>query len=392
MFDDALRRKVASFEMKPEGHVLENILSSESLHARRGGRKRWFFMMMLFLSGSGTVTMALVLGWNWLSGDNATRTAEVAEAWVPMESLFNNSSRPASLQTEPAEITVQAVEATTLVSEAATPTLVTQEELVEAVEVTDEAIVEEIGFELPKELMLYFSSLKSSLLAMAPAGAPGMASLQPIWEVITSQKPKNELHFGTHVTFSSTAILNGNTFAMRDEYELSAVNDYGVAYGVTAGYDFKRRIGLQSGVIIHSLQGQRYQGNVSNRAMSQKVLLRYTGVPIYLKLKHQVGNGTLPVVLNALIGGNYANLKMAEMVMDRSLASSYVITDQFKEQDFAMGGGLEADVYLDDNLYVTLGLRATLGKDISVLPLEGREPMRNLLIGVNFGLNFALTK
>jgi hypothetical protein len=125
--------------------------------------------------------------------------------------------------------------------------------------------------------------------------------------------------------------------------------------------------------------------------VTQEVLLSYVSFPVYLKLKHQVRGGNIPIVLNALVGGHYGKLKSAELSLNGAFPGDD-ISSNFAQRELAYGGGLTADFYLDRSLYITLGFRGTLSKDISGAGFQSNEPVRNFLMGANFGLNFALTR
>lgn len=380
-FDEALRHKVAGYEMSPEGYVLEQIFSHEAMQARRRTRRRFFFILFFLLSGSSLTTMALVLNLDWLKG-----TTSRTETVIQQAQYAKPSSVTVLLTAEPAEEPV-VVELLPL-EPVAQPELRSEQTSEPAASTPIEAATP-----APREHVIgyYLNSLGAELLAMPVAEQPEGTSTPPVWEVTTVEKPKNELHLGTHVIFSRTSIVNDRYFDSYEGTVLLPNTDFGVMFGATAGFDFRRTIGIETGVNFFSLQGQRYSGMIGGREFTQEVLLSYMNFPVYLKLKHQVAHGAVPVVLNALVGGHYGKLKAAEVSLDGAFMGTDV-TPMIAQYEIAYGGGLTADFYVDRYLYMTLGLRGTVSRDISGYGLTGSGQMRNVLMGVNFGLNFALTR
>ena len=90
----------------------------------------------------------------------------------------------------------------------------------------------------------------------------------------------------------------------------------------------------------------------------------------------------------------YGKIKAAEVIVDNMFPGDDVV-ELFNENVKAALAGLDADFYLNPHMYVTLGLRGTLSGDIGGTTLTEQndgQAIKSLLVGVNFGLNFALTR
>jgi hypothetical protein len=386
-FDDTLRRRLAGYEMAPEGYVLENIFSHEAMQSRRRTRRRFFFILFFLLSGSSLTTMALMLNREWFGSNNSLPTiAQVASSSAPS---------PATQVLNIPEVSQE------VVVETATPGTAVQSgyfsrnqepgasisEPVEEVTVspisTDERVEVETAAPMP--------SSSPALHIGTVHGRLGLRPASPVWEVETQPRVGSAFYLGPHVLFSRTAILNDAQFSTYDGTALSPKTDFGVMFGVTAGYCFRNRIGIETGVNFLSIQGQKYEGLVGGKHISQEIMLSYQNFPVYLKLKHQVGKGDLPIVVNAMLGGHYGRLKRAQLLTN-DLFPIREVTEEISQREVAFGGGVEADFYIDSRLYITLGVRSTLSKDISGPLRMSNEHMRNLLVGANFGLNFTIVR
>lgn len=383
-FDNAVRQKVAGYEMQPEAYALENIFNHEAMQSRRRTRRRLFFLLFFFLSGTSLTTMAVVLNAKWLKKVETAAAADSEVARVSSEliaTLANETELEALVPTEiassPNPINFSAVGTLDMtVMEDDGSESVTKEEVVEA--------------EADRLQSLRAEVLDMPISSMQVDAAPEPL---PVWEVVTHERPKNEFHLGTHVMFNNTTLLNDNYFSKHEGYDLQSQTDFGAGYGVSVGYDFHRTIGIQTGVTIHSMEGQRYSGLIGGRHIDSEVLLRYIHIPVIVKLKHELPNTEIPIVLNALIGAQYGKVKAAELVVDNMFPGDDIV-ELFKENVKAALAGLDADFYLNPHMYVTLGLRGTLSGDISGTTLAEQndgQPIKSLLVGVNFGLNFALT-
>jgi hypothetical protein len=329
--------------------------------------------------------MALVLNRSWIMGYSHASEAAVA-SYVPEAA----PATAAFLNVPPVELEVDMLPVDVPATMAVAPLVRRPRPAIEVTNPVPEQTTEDAT--PPREPLKAerLTSLRADVIKLRYIDAASLTAA-PMWEVRTPFTPRSAFHIGPHVQFSKTSILKDRLFNTYDGSPLTAQTDFGVMFGVIAGYNFKNRIGIEAGVNFLSFQGQRYEGVVGQNVVSQEVMLNYMNFPVYLKLKQQVAFNQVPIVLNLLVGGHYGRLKSAQLFVDGSFPGEDVST-LVAQEELAWGGGLEADFYIDPRLYITLGGRASVSQDISGLDLSGKEQMRNLLIGANFGLNFALTK
>ena len=210
----------------------------------------------------------------------------------------------------------------------------------------------------------------------------------------TPYKKLNGFYAGPTVNYNSTSILNQNTYGAYRDFELKYEYDFGTAYGVALGYNFKNKFGIQIGCIFNSKQGQKYGDVIDLKYVTREVNLNYTHIPLLFKFKKQIGGfDKNPVMLNFNIGGQYGHLKSAEIVMNKT--ESFRAEERFKKQEFGLILGLESDIFITDNVFITIGTNASISSNINEKGWEAKDDYgksHNMLFGLNLGLNYYLKK
>lgn len=201
----------------------------------------------------------------------------------------------------------------------------------------------------------------------------------------------NEIHIGLTYGLNLPWILNQNTYGEFGGKELAYKFDFGSAYSITVGYDVQRRFGFQTGIIIHSRQGQKYHDTFSlYGTVDREITLDYYHIPLLLKLKRPLGNKTNPVMLNIVAGLQYGHLKKATETLNNV---STDITERFNRNEIGFIFNIESDIYLSNSLYFTFGLNSSIGNNINqkdweqyVSHSKGRS--YNMVAGATFGLSY----
>ena len=197
-----------------------------------------------------------------------------------------------------------------------------------------------------------------------------------------------KFYFGANYTYNSTWILNQNTYGQFGKYELNYKKDFGSGYGFDAGIDFKNKYGIQIGYIINSEEGQKYQDIIKHQNTSRTVSLKYSKIPLIIKLKSYISESENPIIFNLCLGAQYGFLKSAN---DNVNGINTDIFDKVKKNEFGIILNLESDFYLNKFMFLTFGFNTSIGNDIN--PPDWRASglngaSHNLLLGLNLGLNY----
>lgn len=180
--------------------------------------------------------------------------------------------------------------------------------------------------------------------------------------------------------------------SMEQEENTSLQFTFGRAYAFTMGYDFNEKFGISLDWVIKSQQGQVFdQVTHGHLHTKNEVNLTYTHFPL---LFHYKFNGfsvfTNQNTILQLVGGmQYSTLKTAEINMTNTTFQNDILT----KHAWGFVAGADYDIYLNDNYYVTMGLRSSIMTGVTdgrfILP--DHQTTNHLLVGGKVGLNYRFT-
>lgn len=203
------------------------------------------------------------------------------------------------------------------------------------------------------------------------------------------------LYFSTFGGINNTWIVNNEALKpSEDGSELSYRLDFGAAYGFALGYDVTDKFGVVVEWIVNSDQGQKFDylaHGVIRR--NTDISLKYTYVPVMLKyrLTKNVGANPKPVSINCLAGVQYGVLKSAEIPIDNPVMQH----DLYKRNSWGFVMGVDYDLHLSSNYYVSLGGRASIATSsdgFSEVRFPGKNTSNNILFGLRAGLNYRFAR
>jgi hypothetical protein len=201
--------------------------------------------------------------------------------------------------------------------------------------------------------------------------------------------PWSNVYGGLHGSLQWTGLLSQNN-AQPDE-NLDPMLNIGYAFGLHAGYRFNPRIALETGLVLNSRQGSRYESSVDTRneeiPVTKSLMLHYTQVPLTLRIspgRHPQGG--MPEGWSYVGGLQYGMLRTSKLrIEDRRVNPER----NLQEHDVAVLLGMDYDLPLNDQLFVTLGFRGSLGlNQANVTTVEGiNSDKRNAVLGFRAAFN-----
>lgn len=195
------------------------------------------------------------------------------------------------------------------------------------------------------------------------------------------------MYLGVSGSYNQTSILEyGNLF--KEERPIQPSLKFGTSKGFVLGYNFSNKFGIQAEYIYNSIQGQNYVMTEEGDIVQKSLSLNYDLIPVTAKIKvGRISDLTnKPVILNYSIGAQYGMLRSYRLPQDKR----YETTEQvFKETEVSLVLGLDYDIYIQDNLYLSAGARGTISNDISLHdePLTDNAK-RNFVFGLRGSLNY----
>ena len=203
---------------------------------------------------------------------------------------------------------------------------------------------------------------------------------------------KRGFYTGTIGSGHNSWILNNKAEEASAAENLDYKLDFGVAYGLIAGYDFSKHWGVEAEWIINSKQGQKYENNYLSTGIvsEEEVDLNYMHFPVFIKYKNNQYSTLFraPRTINVLFGPQYSVVQESTTSFNNGLV---VIEELVNTKEFGMSLGLEYNVSIKNNLDVGLGARSSISTDINMFPRpfsKDLEKSNNLLIGVNAGIRY----
>ncbi|MFI5172031.1 MAG: hypothetical protein ACHQFW_06545 [Chitinophagales bacterium] len=195
-------------------------------------------------------------------------------------------------------------------------------------------------------------------------------------------------YIGLSAAYNQTSILEyGSVFKGTRPIQPSL--KFGAAKGILLGYNFSNKFALQVEYIYNSMQGQNYVMSEGDEIVQKSLSLNYDLIPLTAKIKvGRVSDLTnRPVVLNYIAGIEYGMLRESRLPQDKRYEEE--TEHLFKQDEVSLVLGLDYDIYVQDNLYFSIGAKGTFSNDISLhsAPLNDYAK-RNFVFGLRASLNY----
>lgn len=195
------------------------------------------------------------------------------------------------------------------------------------------------------------------------------------------------MYIGAAASYNQTSIIEyGSIF--RGERPIQPSLKFGTSKGLTVGYNFSNKFGIQADYIYNSVQGQNYVTSEDEIVTEKTLALYYDQVSLSAKFKQARMSDLTghPIVMNYIAGLQYGMLRQYRLPQEKRWETE---EELFKNYEYAIVLGLDYDVYLQKNLFLSLGARGSLSTDISAheAPLDDYAK-RNFVFGVRGGINY----
>lgn len=215
-------------------------------------------------------------------------------------------------------------------------------------------------------------------------------SSKPAYTAKIKDLDKSGLYIGAAASYNQTSLLEyGNVF--KGERPIQPSLKFGTSKSALVGYNFNNKIGIEAGYIYNAALGQNYVMSEENEIVEKSLSLTYDLIPVVAKIKvGKVSDVTnLPVVLNYVAGVQYGILKEARLPQDKRYDAA--AEEVFKQTDLSVVLGLEYEVYMQDNIILTMGARGSFSNDISthIEPLNDYAK-RNFVFGLRASVSYLL--
>lgn len=219
-------------------------------------------------------------------------------------------------------------------------------------------------------------------------------------------------HVGVSAIFNSSWILNQNNFETLDQCSVIASSElaytftFGYNAGLSFGYNFNKKYGIQSGLLFNKA-GQLYDDTfnpgaaacVNPYVVSRKVRLYYLQFPVYFKYKFDAGKHFR---MYSLIGPIFAaRVGATESVVINGVERTDLLsTDQkFNRFDWGVSLGVGSEYFFTSNLYLNFGLVTYFGvSDLNGPTIKEVEwfskndvsyqKSHNFRAGIHLGVNY----
>lgn len=194
---------------------------------------------------------------------------------------------------------------------------------------------------------------------------------------------------GLHGSLQWTGLLSQSN-AQPDE-NLNPMLNIGYAFGLHAGYRFNPRVSLETGLVLNSMQGSRYESSVSTRneevPVTKSLMLHYTQLPLTVRISPgRATQESIPEGWSYVGGLQYGMLRTSKLRIEDKAVNP---ERNLQEHDLAVLLGMDYDLPLNDQLFVTLGFRGSLGLNQAHLTtVEGiNSDKRNAVLGFRAAFN-----
>ena len=213
--------------------------------------------------------------------------------------------------------------------------------------------------------------------------------IQPDKAITYKDYSMKGVYIGASGSYNQTSIIEyGNTFKGARPIQPSL--KFGSSKGLMLGYNFNNKFGIEAEFIYNAIQGQNYVMSEDEQIVEKSLSLNYDLIPVVAKIKvGRISNITnMPVVLNYTAGIQYGMLREARLPQDKRYEET--TEELFTDQVLSVVLGLEYDIFVQENLMLTLGTRGAISTDISTHsgPLSYYNK-RNFVFGLRAGLSYA---
>lgn len=195
------------------------------------------------------------------------------------------------------------------------------------------------------------------------------------------------LSFGVAASFYETSLLDyGNIF--KEDKPIQPSLRFGISKGISANYNFSNKFGVGVDYIYNAVLGQNYELDQNDEIINKSLALYYNQIPVTFKLKvPKISDITnKPIVTNYLAGFQYSMLTEYRIPQEKRLGDP---ENLFKESALAFILGIDYDIYLNQQLFVSLGARTSISNDISThqYPLDDYAK-HNFVFGLRASINY----
>ncbi|MBI1191741.1 MAG: outer membrane beta-barrel protein [Bacteroidetes bacterium] len=201
--------------------------------------------------------------------------------------------------------------------------------------------------------------------------------------------PWKNFYGGVHGSLQWTGLLSQNN--AQPDVNLNPMLNIGYAFGVHAGYRFNPRISLETGLVLNSMQGSRYESSVSTRneevPVTKSLMLHYTQLPLTVRISPgRNPQGAVPEGWSYVGGLQYGMLRTSKLRIEDKPVNP---DRNLQQHDLAVLLGMDYDLPLNDQLFLTLGFRGSLGlNQANVTTVEGiNSDKRNAVLGFRAAFN-----
>jgi len=238
---------------------------------------------------------------------------------------------------------------------------------------------------------------ETAALAFPPAIAAATTALDAPSAAANRTKspsPWTNVYGGLHGSLQWTGLLSQNNG--KPDENLNPLLNIGYAFGLHAGYRFNPRVSLETGLVLNSMQGSRYESSVETRneelPVTKALMLHYTQVPLTVRIspgsikQGRNPQGQMPEGWTYVGGLQYGMLRTSKLRIEDKPVNP---ERKLQEHDVAVLLGMDYDLPLNDQLFVTLGFRGSLGlNQANVTTVEGiNSDKRNAVLGFRAAFN-----
>jgi len=137
---------------------------------------------------------------------------------------------------------------------------------------------------------------------------------------------------------------------------------YGSQYGLTMGYNLNPKLGIELS-LAKANQGQRIIQYVEGQEIESETRLNYLHVPLAFKYKWEQYSSITkhPIVMNYLFGLQYSKLLSVDGIGNNDII---FLEDLERSHDIGFLVGLDYDIFLSSNYFITIGARSTFSTDL----------------------------
>ena len=244
--------------------------------------------------------------------------------------------------------------------------------------------------------VLYMNELA---LANMPANFNNLThEADPIF--INNRPNVKGLYFGAQAQSGANMMTKNNTQnKMLGSNIIYAPNIYNKA-GVIVGYNITNSVGVQSGM-NYIRENISYTSSMYDAATGGKLKLSYVELPIIVKYRSNwVGPKNKTNAVNIYSGLSYSYLVRAEAKFNNEKLfkynnRNYNAKDYLPNHNLNFIAGIEYQIYLKNNLAISVGAEAKYGgsaKELSNWTQKNTSAFTNVGVGVNTTITFSTKK